>query len=171
MCGCDCECGCECECERDCEFECGVVLRDVAWLTLLYWSALHSILSMREALSFSLDILIYTIFLSYIIFPFLFSLVFLTFSFLSLFFSFVPQYQQQFLSVLIVLTFLLILPFIFDFLARNYEGMKLESEIQNSIMTRYFYYQLINVYVTVGFGGSNIITQVRVCALRTYFLF
>ena len=155
----------------ECEFECGVVLRDVAWFTLLYWSALHSILSMREALSFSLDILIYTIFLSYIIFPFLFSLVFLTFSFLSLFFSFVPQYQQQFLSVLIVLTFLLILPFIFDFLARNYEGMKLESEIQNSIMTRYFYYQLINVYVTVGFGGSNIITQVSVRAERTCFLF
>ena len=60
----------------ECEFECGVELRDVAWLTLLYWSALHSILSMREALSFSLDILIYTIFLSYIIFPFLFSFYF-----------------------------------------------------------------------------------------------
>ena len=33
-----------------------------------------------------------------------------------------PQYQQQYLSVLIILCFLLILPFIFDFLARNYEG-------------------------------------------------
>ena len=52
------------------------------------------------------------------------------------------QYQQQYLSVIIVLVFLLILPFIFDFLARHYEGMKLESEIQNSIMTRYFYYQV-----------------------------
>ena len=47
----------------------------------------------------------------------------------------------------------------FDFLARYYEGMKLESEIQNSIMTRYFYYQLINVYVTVGFSGNNLWSQ------------
>ncbi len=38
--------------------------------------------------------------------------------------------------------------------------MKLESEIQNSIMTRYFYYQLINVYVTVGFSGSNLWIQI-----------
>ena len=29
-----------------------------------------------------------------------------------------PQYQQQYLSVLIVLVCLLVLPFIFDFLAR-----------------------------------------------------
>ena len=36
---------------------------------------------------------------------------------------------------------------------------QLESEIQTSIMTRYFWYQLINVYVTVGFGGVQIITQ------------
>jgi hypothetical protein len=48
---------------------------------------------------------------------------------------------------------------VFDFLARYYEGMKLESEIQNSIMTRYFYYQLINVYVTVGFSGNNLWSQ------------
>ena len=38
-------------------------------------------------------------------------------------------------------------------------GMKLESEIQNSIMTRYFYYQVINIYVTVGFGTDNTIVQ------------
>ena len=39
-----------------------------------------------------------------------------------------------------------------------YKGA-LESEIQNSIMTRYFYYQLINVYVTVGFSGTNLWKQ------------
>jgi magnesium-transporting ATPase (P-type) len=71
-----------------------------------------------------------------------------------------PQYQQQYLSVLIVLVCLLVLPFIFDFLARYYEGIKLESEIQATIMTRYFWYQLINVYVTVGFGGVQIVTQI-----------
>eukprot|EP00981_Chlorochromonas_danica_P010656 scaffold3296_cov159-Ochromonas_danica.AAC.23 len=68
--------------------------------------------------------------------------------------------QQQLVSAALMLVFLLILPFIFDYLARNYEGMKLESEIQNSIMTRYFYYQLINVYVTVGFSSSNLWVQI-----------
>ena len=38
--------------------------------------------------------------------------------------------------------------------------MKLESQVQASIMTRYFWYQLINVYVTVGFGGVQIVTQI-----------
>jgi hypothetical protein len=47
-----------------------------------------------------------------------------------------PEEQQNYLSVIILLMFLLILPFIFDTLARNYEGMKLESEIQNAIMAR-----------------------------------
>lgn len=78
-----------------------------------------------------------------------------------------PPSQQQLMSAVVMLVFLLILPFIFDYLARNYEGMKLESEVQNSIMTRYFYYQLINVYVTVGFSGTNIWEQVSdlcVCA-------
>ena len=50
--------------------------------------------------------------------------------------EYLPEDQQYYLSVIILLMFLLILPFIFDTLARNYEGMKLESEIQNAIMTR-----------------------------------
>lgn len=56
-----------------------------------------------------------------------------------------PQNQQALLSAAIMLMFLLVLPFIFDLLSRNYEGLKLESEIQNSIMTRYFYYQVCNL--------------------------
>ena len=71
-----------------------------------------------------------------------------------------PDNQQQNLAVIVLLVFLLILPLIFDFLARYYECMKRESEIQNSIMTRYFYYQLINVYVNVGFGGNNILGEI-----------
>jgi hypothetical protein len=67
-----------------------------------------------------------------------------------------PKSQQQTLSAVIMLIFLVLLPFVFDTVARYYEGYKLESEIQNSIMTRYFYYQLINVYVTVGFSGSSL---------------
>ena len=69
-------------------------------------------------------------------------------------------FMQGYFSVLVMLVFLLILPVIFDALARYYEGMKLESEIQNAIMTRYFYYQLVNIYVTVGFGVDDIITQI-----------
>jgi hypothetical protein len=70
-----------------------------------------------------------------------------------------PQGQQNYLSIIILLMFLLMLPFIFDTLARNYEGMKLESEIQNAIMSRYFYYQLVNIYVNVGLGGLSISDQ------------
>lgn len=71
-----------------------------------------------------------------------------------------PESQQNFLSVCILLLFLVTLPFVFDFLARNYEGMKLESEIQNAIMTRYFYYQLVNIFVTIGLGGISMGNQI-----------
>lgn len=73
-----------------------------------------------------------------------------------------PKYQQQLVSAGIMLILLLLLPLIFDILSRYYEGLKTETEIQNSIMTRYFYYQLINVYVTVGFGNMNMWTQILV---------
>eukprot|EP01038_Epipyxis_sp_PR26KG_P012944 gene12944-17354_t len=71
-----------------------------------------------------------------------------------------PPSQQQLASAVVMLVFLLLLPWVFDFLARYYEGLKLESEIQNSIMTRYFYYQLVNIYVTVGFSGSDMWSQI-----------
>ena len=45
-------------------------------------------------------------------------------------------YQITFFTSLMLLGLLLMLPVIFDLLARFYEGIKLESEIQNSIMTR-----------------------------------
>jgi hypothetical protein len=66
------------------------------------------------------------------------------------------DFQQQYMSVVVMLGFLFSLPLFFDALARYYEGMKLESEIQNSIMQRYFYYQLVNIYVTVGIGTENV---------------
>jgi hypothetical protein len=68
--------------------------------------------------------------------------------------------QSNFLSVLIILMFLLVLPFIFDTIARFYEGFKLESEIQNTIMTRYFYYQLVNIYVTIGLGRVQLNSRI-----------
>jgi hypothetical protein len=71
-----------------------------------------------------------------------------------------PEDQEKYFSVVVLPVFLILLPFIFEFLARFYEGMKsLESEIQNAVMTRYFYYQLINIYVTIGLDGLNILDQ------------
>ena len=60
---------------------------------------------------------------------------------------------NNYLAVALLLVLLSLLPMIFDLIARSYEGLKLESEIQNSIMTRYFYYQLANVFVSVGLGS------------------
>ena len=62
---------------------------------------------------------------------------------------------NSYLTSGMLLALLSVLPVIFDVIARSYEGLKLESEIQNSIMTRYFYYQLANVFVSV-YAGSII---------------
>lgn len=59
---------------------------------------------------------------------------------------------NEYLAVVILLILLAILPLVFDMISRNYECIKTESEIQNSIMSRYFYYQLANVYITVTAG-------------------
>lgn len=58
----------------------------------------------------------------------------------------------QYLALLILLIMLISLPLIFDTMSRYYEKLKLESDIQKSIMSRYFYYQLANVYVTICSG-------------------
>jgi len=60
----------------------------------------------------------------------------------------------------LLLSLLSLLPLIFDLIARNYEGRKLESEIQNSIMARYFYYQLANVFVTITVGSLDLSQQI-----------
>lgn len=77
--------------------------------------------------------------------------------------SLVYQLLNEYLAVVVLLILLALLPFVFDFVARFYEGLKCESEIQDLIMTRYFYYQLANVYVTVTagtiFGSINDIIQ------------
>jgi hypothetical protein len=65
----------------------------------------------------------------------------------------VYEVLNDYLAVALLLILLSVLPIIFDVVARSYEGLKLESEIQNSIMTRYFYYQLANVFVSVGLGS------------------
>lgn len=60
---------------------------------------------------------------------------------------------NAYLASLLLLVILALLPLIFWLVARYYEGIKVENEIQKSIMTRYFYYQLINVVVSVGLGS------------------
>jgi hypothetical protein len=69
--------------------------------------------------------------------------------------TFIYSVFNSFLTSGMLLALLSVLPLIFDMIARNYEGLKLESEIQNSIMTRYFYYQLANVFVSI-YAGSII---------------
>ena len=49
--------------------------------------------------------------------------------------------------------------------------MKLESEIQNAIMTRYFYYQLINIYVTVGLNGMQVKRKCMTTHICSYIAF
>jgi ferritin len=63
------------------------------------------------------------------------------------------QILNTYLALGLLLILLALLPAVFDLISRSYEGIKLESEIQNSIMTRYFYYQLANVFVSVGLGS------------------
>lgn len=59
---------------------------------------------------------------------------------------------NDYIAFFIILILMAILPLIFDILARYYEGLKCESEIQKSIMNRYFYFQLANVYVSITAG-------------------
>ena len=58
-----------------------------------------------------------------------------------------------YLPVVALLTIIMILPMIFEWVALSYEKRKTHSDVQNSILNRYFYYQLANIYVTVTAGS------------------
>eukprot|EP00550_Attheya_septentrionalis_P009222 CAMPEP_0198291930 /NCGR_PEP_ID=MMETSP1449-20131203/9268_1 /TAXON_ID=420275 /ORGANISM="Attheya septentrionalis, Strain CCMP2084" /LENGTH=1076 /DNA_ID=CAMNT_0043990617 /DNA_START=67 /DNA_END=3297 /DNA_ORIENTATION=- len=58
-----------------------------------------------------------------------------------------------YLPVMALLTLILVLPFIFTWIASKYERRKTFSDIQESILGRYFYYQLANIYITVTAGS------------------
>jgi hypothetical protein len=62
-------------------------------------------------------------------------------------------FLNEYLALGLLLIILTSLPYLFDFVSRYYEGLKTESEIQNSILSRYFYYLLANVFVAVGLGS------------------
>ena len=62
------------------------------------------------------------------------------------------RFLNNYLAIGLLLVLLNSLPILFDFISRRYERIKLESEIQNLIMDRYFKYQLANVFVAVQLG-------------------
>jgi len=58
-----------------------------------------------------------------------------------------------YLPVVALLCLIIILPKIFEWIAINYENRKTWSDVQNSILSRYFWYQMANIYVTVTAGS------------------
>jgi len=58
-----------------------------------------------------------------------------------------------YLPVVALLTLICALPLIFEAIATVYEKRKTRSDVQDSIVGRYFYYQIANIYVTVTAGS------------------
>ena len=65
----------------------------------------------------------------------------------------VSAFVNGYLPVVALLCLILILPVIFELVARKYERRKTVSDVQLSMLNRYFYYQLINIYITVTAGS------------------
>lgn len=65
----------------------------------------------------------------------------------------VSRFVNGYLPVVALLTLILILPVIFELVARKYERRKTVSDVQASMLGRYFYYQIINIYITVTAGS------------------
>ena len=63
------------------------------------------------------------------------------------------NFVNGYLPVIALLTLILILPVIFEFIARKYERRKTISDVQRSMLGRYFYYQIANIYITVTAGS------------------
>jgi len=63
------------------------------------------------------------------------------------------SFVNGYLPVVALLGIISLLPLIFQKVAQNFENRKTKSDIQHSIMGRYFYYQLANIYVTVTAGS------------------
>lgn len=65
----------------------------------------------------------------------------------------VSQFVNGYLPVVALLCLIMILPVIFEVLARNYEKRKTMSDVQNSMLGRYFYFQVLNLYISVSAGS------------------
>ena len=60
---------------------------------------------------------------------------------------------NAYLPVVALLGLILLLPIIFEWVATSYEKRKTQSDVQQSIVGRYFYYQLANIYISVTAGS------------------
>jgi Calcium-dependent channel, 7TM region, putative phosphate len=63
------------------------------------------------------------------------------------------RFVNGYLPVVALLTLIMILPVVFEYIAIKFEQRKTLSDVQASILTRYFNYQLVNIYVTVTAGS------------------
>jgi Calcium-dependent channel, 7TM region, putative phosphate len=63
------------------------------------------------------------------------------------------RFVNGYLPVVALLTLISVLPVIFEYIAVKYERRKTISDVQSSMLGRYFYYQLANIYVTVTAGS------------------
>ena len=61
--------------------------------------------------------------------------------------------EKGYLPVVMLLTIITILPLVFHAVALHYEDRKTRSDIQKSIIGRFFYYQLANIYISVTAGS------------------
>ena len=63
------------------------------------------------------------------------------------------SFINGYLPVVALLCLILILPVVFEFVALKYERRKTYSDVQASMLGRYFYYQLANIYISVTAGS------------------
>ncbi|KAL7568743.1 hypothetical protein ACA910_021736 [Epithemia clementina (nom. ined.)] len=63
------------------------------------------------------------------------------------------HFVNGYLPVVALLGLISVLPAVFEQVAVRYERRKTFAEVQTSILTRYFYFQLVNVYVSVTAGS------------------
>jgi hypothetical protein len=65
----------------------------------------------------------------------------------------VSHFVNGYLPVVALLCLIMILPVIFEVLARSYERRKTLSDVQDSMLGRYFYFQVLNLYISVTAGS------------------
>lgn len=63
------------------------------------------------------------------------------------------NFINGYLPVVAMLGLINLLPVIFEWIATVYEDRKTHSDVQNSILGRFFYYQLANIYIIVTAGS------------------
>ena len=65
----------------------------------------------------------------------------------------VSKFVNGYLPVVALLCLILILPVIFELVARKYERRQTISDVQRSMLGRYFFYQIVNIYISVTAGS------------------